>query len=169
MKITIIGNCGSGKSTLAKRIGEKLNIPHIHLDRFWFEANGHITNKESEEEKEKVRVYIKNKVEELIKLDSWVSDGWYLRIQPLISEKADHVVFLDIPLWRRLANHFYRIFFSERHPELSRLDDLKFTFEIIRRQFSHDPQMRKFIQKYPEKTIHLKSYKEVEEYFGGLK
>lgn len=40
MRITVIGLPGSGKSTLANAISKKLSIPHIHLDRFWFEAGG---------------------------------------------------------------------------------------------------------------------------------
>lgn len=35
-KIIIIGSGGAGKSTLAKQLGEKLELPVIHLDAlFW--------------------------------------------------------------------------------------------------------------------------------------
>lgn len=33
MKIAVTGFSGSGKSTLARTIGQKLNIPVLHLDR----------------------------------------------------------------------------------------------------------------------------------------
>ena len=169
MRITIIGNCGSGKSTLARKISEQFNIPHIHLDRFWFEANGHTVRKDDVEGKEKVRVRIREKVEEFIKHDSWVSDGWYSRVQPIIAERANYVVFLDIPLWRRLVNHIRRIFFSERHPELSRWDDLKFISEIVRRTFTHGVQMRKFIQENPEKVVHIHSHREADKFLKNLR
>ncbi len=168
MRITIIGNCGSGKSTLARKISEKVCIPCVHLDRFWFESNGHTLKKEDTEAREKVRAYIRTKVEEFVKQDSWVSDGWYSRVQPLIAGRADRVVFLDIPLWRRLVNHLYRIFFSERHPGLSRWDDLKFFFEIIRRTSTHGTQMHQFVKDCPDKVVHLRSYKEVNEYLANL-
>jgi len=103
MRITIIGNCASGKSTLARKISEQFAIPHLHLDRFWFETKGHLLEKDDAEGKERVRACIRAKVEGLIKQDSWVSDGWYSRVQPLIAERADEIVFLDLPLWRRLA------------------------------------------------------------------
>jgi len=169
MRITIIGNCGSGKSTLARKISEKFNIPHIHLDRFWFEANGHKLRKEDMEGKKKVRAYIRGKVEEFIKQDSWVSDGWYSRVQPLIAERADQVVFLDIPLWRRLVNHLHRVLFVERHSELSRWDDFKFISEIIRRTFTHGVLMRQFVRENPEKVIHLHSHKDADGYLANLK
>jgi len=162
MRVTIIGNCGSGKSTLARKISEKFNIPHIHLDRFWFEANGHTLPKDNIEGREKVRAFIREKVEEFIKQDSWVSDGWYSRVQPMIADRADYIVFLDIPLWRRLVNHIRRIFLSERHPELSRWEDFKFLYEIVRRTFTHGAQMNKFVQENPLKIVHIRSHGEAD-------
>lgn len=168
MKITIIGNCGSGKSTLAKEISKKLNIPYIQLDRFWFEAGGHKLKGNNIEEKEKVRAYIKSKVEEFVNIGSWVSDGWYSRSQPLIAEKADQIVFLDIPLWKRLVNHLRRVFNTDRHPELSRWEDFIFTFEMIKRTFTHDPAIRKFVGQQGNKVTILKSYPEKEKYLESL-
>ena len=35
-RVAIIGSCGAGKSTLAKSLGEKLDLPVIHLDaHYW--------------------------------------------------------------------------------------------------------------------------------------
>lgn len=168
MRITIIGNCASGKSTLARKISEKFTIPHIHLDRFWFDANGHLLKKGDTEGKEQVQEFIRAETEGLIAQDAWVSDGWYSRVQPLIAERADQVIFLDIPLWRRLVNHFHRVFFTERHSELSRWNDFKFFTEIIRRTFTHGKHMQEFVKEHPEKVVHLRSHKEVDEYFASL-
>ncbi|PIT93304.1 MAG: hypothetical protein COU06_00680 [Candidatus Harrisonbacteria bacterium CG10_big_fil_rev_8_21_14_0_10_38_8] len=160
MRITIIGNCGAGKSTLSKRISKKLKIHHIHLDRFWFEAGGHTLSKNDNEKRDKVRGYIRMRVEEFMKEDSWVSDGWYPRVQTIITERATHIVFLDIPLWRRLVNHVWRALFTKRHHELSRLKDLGFVFKMIHRTLTNDPKMRKFSQENSSKLIHLRSHKE---------
>jgi len=78
-------------------------------------------------------------------------------------------VFLDISLWRRLANHLHRGFFSERHPELSRWDDFKFIAEIVRRTFTHGRQMQQFVREHPEKVVRLQSHKEADTYLANLR
>lgn len=169
MRISIIGNCGSGKSTLAHTISEKFAIPHIHIDRFWFEADGHLPQNKTPHGKIQVNARIEERVKEAVAQESWVSDGWYRRAQPFITERADHIVFLDISLWRRVMNHLWRVFFTARHQELSRFDDLKFTYQIIRRTFTQGPQMHEYVAQHPEKAVHLRSYKEAANYVAQLK
>lgn len=166
MRISIIGQAGSGKSTLARRISEKFNIPYLHIDRFWFESGGDKLKKGEIKKREKVRAYIKEKVEDFIKQDSWVSDGWYPRVQVFIAEKVDQIIFLDIPLYRRLFNHIKRILKTERHKELTKWDDFKFIYEIIRRTFIKGPKLRQFINGHIGKVVVLKNYKEVEDYLN---
>jgi adenylate kinase family enzyme len=167
MRITIIGNCGSGKSTLARKISQKFNIPHVDLDRFWFEAQGHLLK--GPENKERVQAHVRGKIEEFILQDSWVSDGWSRRAHDKIAARADYIVFLDIPLWRRLMNHLYRVFFTPRHQELSKWDDVKFTYQVVRRTFTQGVQMRQFMRTQPrEKAVHLRSYAAAEQFLERL-
>jgi len=169
MRISIIGNCGSGKSTLATKISQKFNIPHLHLDRLWFGGGGHLLKRDDSIGKEKVRNHVQQQVLKFIAQEDWVSDGWYKQSQVLIAERADQLVFLDIPLYRRTINHFYRIFFSKRHPELSLWDDLKFTTQIIKRTFTHGAQMKEFVDQYEGSVIRLRTYKEVDRFFANLR
>ena len=39
MKIAVLGFSGCGKSTLAQKLGEKYQLPVLHLDRVHFAAN----------------------------------------------------------------------------------------------------------------------------------
>ncbi|HVM73546.1 MAG TPA: hypothetical protein VMU13_01545, partial [Candidatus Paceibacterota bacterium] len=94
---------------------------------------------------------------------------WYSRVQPLIGERADQIIFLDISLVRRLYNHLHRVFFSERHEELSFWDDLKFIYQIIRRTFAHGPKMREFVKENASKVKIFHTYKEIDEYLSQLK
>jgi adenylate kinase family enzyme len=168
MRVTIVGGPGSGKSTLAKKISDKLKIPYLQIDRLWFESGGNNLKENDEQEKERVRSFIKEKVVEFIKQDNWVSDGWYRRVQPLIAKRADIIIFLDIPLGKRIWNHIKRMFKNERHAELTKKDDLIFIFEIIRRQFLKMPELRKFIIENKDKVIVLKNFKEMNNYINKL-
>src|SRR6185436_4688168 len=116
MRISIIGHAGSGKSTLARKISEKFSIPHIHLDRFWLEAGGLRVEDRvaTPEERDTIRAHMKEKALAEVSKESWVSDGYYRRIQPLIAERADTIVYLNLPLLRRLYSHAKRVFTTER-------------------------------------------------------
>lgn len=171
MRISIVGSPASGKTYLAEAISKKLSVPHIHLDRFWFEAGGNEVKKDaSAEEREQVRTYIREKVSAAIAADSWVSDGLYTRsVQPGIAQCADIIIFLDISLWHRLLNHAQRIFKpSTRHTELSLWHELTFFFEIIRRQFKNKSKLNRFINEHRNKIVMLKSRKEIERYLNNL-
>lgn len=170
MRISIIGYPGSGKTYLAELISRKLSVPHIHIDRFWFEAGGmKISRASSEADRERVRAEVREKALEAITAKSWVSDGFYSRIQPEIAERADIVLYLDIPLWRRLLNHAKRICDpSHRHEELTMWNEFGFFFEIIRQHFAFRSKFKKFLDAYGYKVIVLRSRKDIADYIATL-
>ncbi len=164
MKITIIGLPGSGKSTVARKISEKLSIPHIHIDRFWFEAGGRRGSRDTPNI-EQVRMYIREKVLKAISAESWVSDGFYSRVQPEIASRADVILFLDVSIWKRLLNHTKRIFQNSiRHTEISLWNDLLFFPEIIRRTFTTGPKLKVFIAAHKDKVVTLRSRAEIDQF-----
>ena len=57
MKIAILGYTGAGKSTLARRIGEKYDIPVLHLDKVNYTKNWKI--RDIHESKEIVEDFLK--------------------------------------------------------------------------------------------------------------
>ncbi len=168
MRISIIGQPGSGKSTLARKISEKFSIPHFQIDRFYLEAGGEKLRRGNSEDRDKVRAYVKEKVLEYVNQGSWVSDGSYFKVQPIIAEYADQIIFLDIPLYRRLFNHLQRIFTTERHKELKVWDDVKFFSQTIRLTPMRKEKFKKFLQEHGNKVKILKNYKEVEKYLNSL-
>jgi adenylate kinase family enzyme len=170
MRISIVGGPASGKSYLAEVLSKQLAIPHIQLDRFWFEAGGSNAEHLSQSERDRIRDYIKERAKPLIEKDSWVSDGFYSRsVGPEIAKRADIILFLDIPLWRRLLNHLQRIFKpSTRHGELSWDDELKFFGEIVRRAYANGPKLQKFKDAWKDKLVILHSRKEIAAYCAAL-
>ena len=168
MKITIIGYSGGGKTTLAKRISTEFGIPHQQIDRIWFGANGH--GAKSETEKELVRNAIEKEVLAFSQQPDWVSDGFYSRVQGLLADKADYVVVIELPLLRRLLNHWKRVLAeSERHPEVTKLQDLWHSTEIIKRTFTFRQKLESFKQQHKEKVVVLKSFKDIDAFFVSLK
>lgn len=95
-RVLVIGSGGSGKSTFAPRLGERLGLPVIHLDKaFWH--SGWVETPKAE---------WRQKVEELCRGDSWVMDGNYSGTLDVRLEACDTVIFLDLPravcTWRVL-------------------------------------------------------------------
>ena len=95
-RVLVIGSGGAGKSTFARRLGERLGLPVIHLDKVFWRAGWVETPKDEWQ----------RKVEELCAGDSWVMDGNYSGTLDVRLGACDTVVFLDLPrvlcTWRVL-------------------------------------------------------------------
>jgi adenylate kinase family enzyme len=169
MRISIIGLPGSGKTTLAKKISTKLGIPHIQIDRFWFESGGPaVTYHTPEEELTNIRAKVREKTLAAIAADAWVSDGFYSRVQPEIADRADMIIFLDIPLFRRMLNHAVRVLTTTRHAELTLWDDIKFFVEIVRRNFRHGSKLRQFVAERKDRITVLRSRNAIDRYVESI-
>lgn len=168
MRISIIGPTGGGKTTLAQQIAKRLTIPHIQLDRFWFENGGKLG--QPEVESKQVAQRILEKLSPLLEQQDWVCDGSYPRIQPYIAERANALIFVDIPFFERARNHLIRIHtHSKRHPEIGYWDDLTYIGEMLRRRVSGNREkIMAIAEKYPQKLVQLKSRKEINAYLEAL-
>ena len=84
-RVMIIGCGGAGKSTLARRLGEKLSIPVVHLDKLFWKPGWVESSKE--ELDEKIRA-------EMAK-PRWILDGNYNRTMKERIAHCDTVIYLD--------------------------------------------------------------------------
>ena len=167
MKITIIGFGGAGKSTLARNISERLNLPLMSLDRIWIETCGHFAKTDSE--KNVSREKMADHVHKFIEQENWVSEGFYRALQPTIASRADIIILLEIPLYRRVYNHIKRVVLQQnRHSELSFWEDLLHVFTLIKRNYTNRQVYESFKGHFAEKIITLKSYSEVGGYLESL-
>lgn len=89
-RIMVIGvSAGAGKSTFATRLGKALNIDVFHLDAFfwkpgWVEASmDEFTNAQKEI---------------IHKQPSWIVEGNYTATFDIRAEKADTIIYLELPL-----------------------------------------------------------------------
>ncbi len=88
-RIVILGCSGSGKSTLARRLGEKLDLPVVHLDALFWQP-GWV---ESPPE------VFRERVAQAVAGDRWVCDGGYSRTYDLRFPRADAIIWLERPRW----------------------------------------------------------------------
>jgi adenylate kinase family enzyme len=123
-RILIVGSAGAGKSTLSRRLGEVLGIPVVHLDKHYWKPGWVAT-----EQQEWDQIVI-----EETRKEQWIIDGNYSRTLELRIERADTVIFLDMPRWlclyrvlkRRIQYH------GRTRPDLNKECPEQLDFEFVR-------------------------------------
>jgi adenylate kinase family enzyme len=83
----VAGTSGSGKSTLARELAGICSVPHLELDSV-FHQQGWAPLPPDE---------FRDRVARFISGDGWVVDGNYSAVRDLVWERADTVVWLDLP------------------------------------------------------------------------
>lgn len=83
----MVGNSGSGKSTVSRALAASLAVPYIEIDALNHQANW--TPLEPAE--------LLARVDDATTSDGWVVDGNYSSVLDLVWERADTVVWLDLP------------------------------------------------------------------------
>jgi adenylate kinase family enzyme len=99
-RVIVTGMAGSGKSTFSLALAAKTGLPVIHLDlHFW--KPGWVAPPETEWREKQCGV---------LAGDAWIADGNYRDTLDLRLERADTVVFLDLPWWLCAGRAFLRGF-----------------------------------------------------------
>lgn len=99
-RIVIIGCGGAGKSTLARQLGEKLDIPVVHLDKlFWRPGWVQV----SKEEFDKLH-------REALAREKWIMDGNFDRTMAERITRSDTVIYLDFSRFACLMGVLKRVF-----------------------------------------------------------
>ena len=91
-RILITGSSGAGKTTLAKSIASHLDIPLIHLDKYFWEPNWGRPNMDQ----------WRRTVGSLVKADSWVIEGNYGSTFDIRFPRATTLIHFDYPSYKCL-------------------------------------------------------------------
>lgn len=156
-RIMIIGNSGSGKSTLAIKLAKSTGIPLYHLDQlFWLPG----WKRRSKNEWKEI-------LESLVQKDSWIIDGNHNSTLEIRFQKADTIIFLDVPKWKCLLNVVKRkiVYFRKQRPDIMEGEKEKLSWELISWiiRYPRDSNLRSVKELSKAKNVFiLKSHKEIE-------
>ena len=162
-KILIIGSSGAGKSTLAKKLGEKLGLKIIHLDKIYWKPNW--TEPSKDEWKETLERVMRNDA-------TWIMDGNFSGTLDIRLPRCDTVIFLDMPPAVCIYRVLKRVAFSYKKTRPDMADgcpehfDWEFLTWIWNFENRSKHKMEKLLKEYEnEKTIiRLKSKREVKKF-----
>ena len=164
-RIIIIGCAGAGKSTLARQLGQKLNLPVVHLDKIFWKPGW------VEMEKDQFDAAIRTEMEK----EQWIIDGNYSRTLAERIRQSDTVIYLDFRrmtcLWgaikRNLTNRGkVRPDMGEGCPEKIDMVFLKWIWHYNRNKREHN--YRLLNEATHAQTIVLKNHRMVKRFLDSL-
>lgn len=142
----MVGNSGSGKTTLAAAIGAALNVPHLELDAVFHQPNWQPLE----------TGLFRAQVAGFVAADGWVVDGNYSAVQDLVWQRADTVVWIDLPrrvVMRQLVSRTLRRMIARQELWNGNTESWRYLFCL-------DPERsivvwawtahRKYVQRYAE-------------------
>jgi adenylate kinase family enzyme len=145
-RISVVGNSGSGKTTLAAAIAAALDVPHLELDAVFHQPDW----------KPLEAGLFREKVAGFVAADSWVVDGNYSAVQDLVWQRADTVVWIDLPrrvVMRQLVSRTLRRMITRQELWNGNTESWRYLFCL-------DPERsilvwawtshRKYVQRYAE-------------------
>ncbi|MEM9044432.1 MAG: AAA family ATPase [Pseudomonadota bacterium] len=168
-RVMIVGGPGSGKTTLANAMAERVNLPLWHIDQILWAADW-----VERDETDRIR-----DLYEIQTLDRWIIDGCYAPTMTERVARADTLIFLDFPVWQRIARVTWRVLQhrGEPRPEMpegcvERFDHnfTEFLDFIWRTRDSLREKMVPLIEEPPAHLAvhHLRSGREVRRFLADL-
>lgn len=158
-KILILGIVASGKTTLAKEISQKINIPWYELDTIVHHETPHGRNKRTPDEQIAV-------IQDIDCHGAWIFEGTDRESYRCLWDKADTIIFLDTPLWKRKTRIFLRFIKQklgiEKSHYTSDVQMLKMMYKWTRDFERNRVNFEKRLQPYHHKLIILTDNKKLE-------
>lgn len=146
-KIAIVGNSGSGKSTLAVQLNQILHIPLFHLDQYFWQPGWQRPN---HDEFEKIH-------HALCDADSWIIEGMSSSLFDYRLERADIIIFSDMPLYvclyrifKRVLLNFGKVSFSNAPGCPERIPHWGFLKHIWNFSMDQKPKIEELLHKFKE-------------------
>lgn len=161
----ILGAGGAGKSTLARRMSQILDVPVVHLDRYYWGPRWAPTPAEDWD----------RRVVELSAGEAWIQDGNYSRTIGLRLPYAEAAVLVDPPPWTCVARLLTRRVESMRRDRPDLPDDcsdqlsLDFVWWVASYRWRNRPRVLRRLAEHPHVQLTtLRSNRDVERFLESL-
>ncbi len=125
-RVSIVGNSGSGKTTLGRALAAHIGAAYVELDSIFHQPGWTALPRDD----------FRHRVAALAAADAWVIDGNYSAVRDLVWDRADTVVWLDLP--RRVV--FPRVVTRTLRRRLRREELWNGNRESWREMVSRDPR-----------------------------
>ncbi|MDA7423430.1 P-loop NTPase family protein [Thalassococcus lentus] len=166
-RVMILGQPGSGKSTLAVWLGQLTGLPVVHIDRIH-----HMPGWVERPKPEKIVLAMAEQAK-----DRWIMEGGLSATYPNRMDRADTIIWLDLPLGLRVRRVVWRTlrFYGTTRPDMQ--DDCPegFHWDFFKwiwdtRRTGRQGPARVLASAGPEKALfHLKSPKDVRNFQFRIK
>lgn len=146
-RILIIGCGGAGKSTLARQLGEKLDIPVVHLDRLFWKPGWVQEGREEFDRKLALE----------LEKDRWIIDGNFNRTMPQRLQKCDTIIYLDFSRLTCLLGVAKRIIttYGKVRPDMGEGCPERFDLEFLNWVWNYNKNNRQHNYDLLNKATHV--------------
>lgn len=171
-RIYIVGPSGGGKTTLGRLLSEKLNIPHISLDEIAYPA-----------QKERPLGERLALISDLARKNSWITEGIYVDWTKKLLERANLIIWLDLPYLTTFLRVVKRFFVHKFRGDekYGIINTLKFIYNL-RKYYFPEPgfedghpeksatriQTKNTLREYGDKVERIRSDKELEKFYAAI-
>lgn len=163
-RVAVVGCGGAGKSTFARELGERVGLPIIHLDQYYWRP-GWVES--PREEWRKVQG-------ELAAAERWILEGNYRNTFDVRFDRADNVIVLALPrrvcivrALKRLVKNWHK---STQAPGCPEHFDIKFLRWLWRFPYEGRPYLDEALTRYRGRfeVVELTSKREVRRYLDSF-
>jgi len=163
-RVVVLGPGGAGKTELAHALSRRTGVPVVHLDLLFWRPGWQLAPRDE----------ARAAVDSVVAEERWILDGNFLSAGDTRFERADTVVFLDLPPTTCIARVLRRAVRDRRRarPDLPAGCPEGFDWAFLKWiwRFSRDdrPRILERMEQTGADVVHLRSPAEVKRYVESL-
>jgi adenylate kinase family enzyme len=164
-RIVVLGCGGSGKTYLSNRLARELDLAVTHLDAIYYDADWKPLAKEA----------FAVRQESLVASSRWLIEGNYASTLHIRLDRADTVIFLDLPAWACLIGILQRRwrYRGGQHDKSGVYDRITWDFlrYVLRYRATMRPRVRRSLAEHgaAARLVTLSSRRQADRFLKGIR